>query len=79
MTHDPVTANMFPGKIPANVNPRQFIAGLPRPTIRRPTLPWHQHHLPFPERRSDHIGGFQTFNYILNFNANGNGLTTRAA
>ncbi|HEV2363957.1 MAG TPA: TonB-dependent receptor [Caulobacteraceae bacterium] len=75
----PVTANIFPGNNPGNVNPRDFIAGFTSTSKQTGNLAiatnvtYH-----FPSADLTWIGGFQTFNYILNFNANGNGLTTES-
>ncbi len=79
VTADPVTANQFPGNNPGNVNPREFIAGFTSTNDQTGNFAfatnWTYH---FPSADLTYIGGFQTFNYILNFNANGNGLTTES-
>ncbi len=79
VTTDPVTADRFPGNNPGNVNARDFIAGFTSTSDQTgnlalaTTITYH-----FPSADLTYIGGFQTFNYILNFNSNGNGLTTES-
>jgi len=72
-----VTANQFPGNNPGNVTPRDFIEEYTSTNEQTGNLAfatnWTYH---FPAADLTYIGGFQTFNYILNFTADGNGLTT---
>ncbi|MGH7735133.1 MAG: TonB-dependent receptor plug domain-containing protein, partial [Gemmatimonadales bacterium] len=64
----PVTANMFPGNNPGNVNPRDFIQPFTSTNYQTANLAiatnitYH-----FPSFDLTYIGGFQTFNYLLNF------------
>jgi iron complex outermembrane receptor protein len=65
---DAVTANIFPGNNPGNVNPRQFIqeaTSTSRQTkdiALAATLTYH-----FPSFDLTYIGGYQSFDYELNF------------
>ncbi|HWD67051.1 MAG TPA: TonB-dependent receptor, partial [Caulobacteraceae bacterium] len=68
VTTDPVTANLFPGNNPGNVNPRRFIQPFTSTSDQTANLAlatnitYH-----FPSFDLTYIGGFQTFNYLLNF------------
>jgi iron complex outermembrane receptor protein len=65
---DPITANLFPGNNPGNVNPRQFIqeftstSDQTRDIALAGKLTYH-----FPSFDLTYIGGYQSFDYRLNF------------
>ncbi|HEY5105740.1 MAG TPA: TonB-dependent receptor [Caulobacteraceae bacterium] len=65
---DPVTANNFPGNNPGNVNPRQFIQEFTSTNDQTKDialagrLTYH-----FPSFDVTYIGGYQSFDYELNF------------
>ncbi|MGH7024733.1 MAG: TonB-dependent receptor [Caulobacteraceae bacterium] len=71
VTTDPVTANIFPGNNPGNVNPRDFIEPFTSTNDQTRNLAFATnitYH--FPSFDLTYIGGFQTFNYLLNFTDN---------
>ncbi len=65
---DPVTANQFPGNNPGNLNPRNFIQEFTSTNYQRGSLAlatnvtYH-----FPAVDLTYLGGYQTFDYELNF------------
>jgi iron complex outermembrane receptor protein len=63
---DPVTANMFPGNNPGNVNPRLFINGFNgiNDMQRNLQLTLHMTYH-FPTFDVAYLGGYQKFHYIL--------------
>ncbi|HEY2481623.1 MAG TPA: TonB-dependent receptor [Caulobacteraceae bacterium] len=77
VTADKVTANLFPGNNPGNVNPRQFIEPFTSTNDQTGNLALAtQITYHFPSFDLTYIGGFQTFNYLLNFTADTNSGVT---
>lgn len=68
VTTDAVTANLFPGNNPGNVNPREFIQEYTSTNDQKANIAfatnWTYH---FPGVDLTYIGGFQQFDYELNF------------
>ena len=68
VTTDPVTANLFPGNNPGNVSPREFIQEFTSTNDQKANIAfatnWTYH---FPGADLTYIGGFQQFDYELNF------------
>jgi iron complex outermembrane receptor protein len=68
VTTDPVTANLFPGNNPGNVNSRQFIQEFTSTSKQTKDialatkLTYH-----FPSFDLTYLGGYQSFDYELNF------------
>jgi iron complex outermembrane receptor protein len=64
----PITANLFPGNNPANVNPRDFIEGFnsindqQRNAQVSVNATWHA-----PDFDLVYLGGYQQFHYVLEF------------
>ena len=63
---DPVTANMFPGNNPGNVNPRDFINTFNGINDMQRNLQFTLHMTyHFPSFDVSYLGGYQKFHYIL--------------
>lgn len=66
----PATANMFPGNNPSTADPRTFIQSAPSTNKQRADISWATnltYH--FPSLDLTYLGGYQKFNYQLNFTA----------